>query len=113
MVGYGAIAVVVEVIDTVAAVLANTEDGEGLVLSKQRESIAFDTAIGEIDAEQQILRGTATVQGARRILRIDDAFSGLGIAIGKVEVLGVDEGSQPGGIGAFEAARVDPTEIHQ
>jgi hypothetical protein len=46
-------------------------------------------------------------------LRINNTLSGIGVAIGKVKVRGINEGDQAGGVGAFIAAGVAAAKVNQ
>src|SRR5512137_2035415 len=56
---------------------------------RRGKPIALDPAIREIHAKEQRAVDHADIEGARGVLRIDDALAGAGIAVGKLEVVGV------------------------
>ena len=79
-VGDGAVAVVVEIILAVVGVAAHAEHEERLLhaAARHEQVVAFDPAVGEIDAEEFVepAGGLADILGAGGVLGINDALAG-------------------------------------
>ena len=115
-VGDGAIAVVVEVVAAVAGVSADA-DGEELELAPARplQVVAFDAAIGEVDAEDFACAadGLADVPGAGRPLGINDARANARVAVGELEEVGVNERPGAGNLRAGRSAGVEAAGVEE
>ena len=93
----GLVAVILKSVLPILGIPPHANHKEGLFRAAgHAQVIALDAPIGKIDAEQLLAaaRGRADVDRAGSVLRVDRALAGLGIAVDKLEVGGVDKGDQ-------------------
>ena len=93
-----AIAVVCELVRAVIHVATDKVGVKRLVGSEQRQAVAFDATVGEIDAEHHrapVGHRIADVQGAGSHLGVDDPFARAGVAVAELEIFRIDKRNQP------------------
>ena len=80
------------------------------------ESVSLNTSIGKIDPKQStdaIVGGIGDIRGVGGILSVNNALSGIGVTVTKIEVCCVNKGNQTSSISTLVTARVSTAKVNQ